>query len=79
MEGKKELLRGLMLRLLLADIENDRANGETITGFDWMFYLYGPWAGEYDPLLKELQDEDAIRVQPWASGDIDGERFIPRP
>lgn len=67
----------LLKLLYLADIEQYRVSGETLTGFDWIFYLYGPWASEYDSLLKQLQDENAIEIKPWASGGVEGERIVP--
>lgn len=66
----------LLKLLYLADIEYYRATGRTMTGFNWIFYLYGPWAPEYDALLKQLQDENAIRLQAWASAGVEGERII---
>jgi Protein of unknown function (DUF4065) len=69
--------RTKLLKLLyLADIEHFRAAGETLTGFDWIFYLYGPWTVEYDDLLKQLEAEGAIRLEPWAARDIEGERIV---
>lgn len=65
----------LLKLLYLADIEHYRATGQTITGFDWIFYFYGPWAPEYDSLLKQLQEENAIKLQAWASAGIEGERI----
>ena len=67
--------RTKLLKLLyLCDIEYFRATGETLTGFDWVFYLYGPWAPEYDNLLKQLEAEGAIRLQAWTAGGAEGER-----
>src|SRR5437867_6963402 len=66
----------LLKLLYLADIEHVRSNGETLTGFDWIYYLYGPWTAEYDNLLKQLEAEGAIRLEPWASGGIEGERIV---
>jgi hypothetical protein len=69
--------RTKLLKLLyLADIEHFRAAGETLTGFDWIFYLYGPWTPEYDDLLKQLEAEAAIRLEPWAGIGIEGERIV---
>ena len=68
--------RTKLLKLLyLCDIEYFRATGETLTGFDWIFYLYGPWAAEYDDLLKQLDAEGAIRLQAWAAAGLEGERI----
>jgi len=67
--------RTKLLKLLyLADIEHFRATGETLTGFDWIFYLYGPWTAEYDELLTQLEREGAVRLEPWAASGIEGER-----
>jgi hypothetical protein len=67
----------LLKLLYLADIEQYRTSGETLTGFNWIFYLYGPWTDEYDGLLKQLQDENAIQIKPWASGGLEGEGIAP--
>lgn len=64
----------LLKLLYLADIEHFRATGETFTGFDWIYYLYGPWTPEYDDLIKQLEAEGALRLEPWVSGGIEGER-----
>lgn len=65
----------LLKLLYLCDIEYFRATGETFTGFDWIFFLYGPWAAEYDGLLKQLEVEGAIRLQAWAAAGVEGERI----
>lgn len=62
----------LLKLLYLADIEHFRKFGSTVTGFDWIFYFYGPWASEYDSLLEELERRDAIALETWASGDHEG-------
>jgi Antitoxin SocA-like, Panacea domain len=68
--------RTKLLKLLyLADIEFFRATDDTLTGFEWIYYLYGPWSSEYDGLLKQLEAEAAIRLQPWAAGGVEGERI----
>jgi hypothetical protein len=65
----------LLKLLYLCDIEFFRATGETLTGFEWIFFLYGPWAPEYDDLLKQLEAEGAIRLQAWAAAGVEGERI----
>jgi hypothetical protein len=67
----------LLKLLYLADIEQYRVSGETLTGFDWIFYLYGPWTNEYDSLLQQLRAENAIELKPWTGGGIEGEQIIP--
>ena len=68
----------LLKLMYLADIENYRATGETLTGFDWLFYLYGPWATEYDTLLEQLDSEGSINLEKWSVGTIEGERVSAR-
>lgn len=65
----------LLKFLYLADIENYRSTGETLTGFDWVFLHYGPWAAEYDQALDQLVTENAIAVQAWARQGLEGERI----
>lgn len=65
----------LLKLLYLADIEHYRKAAETLTGFDWVFYLYGPWANEYDVLLKQLADEGVLRSEGWTAGGQEGERL----
>src|ERR1017187_7831021 len=68
----------LLKLMYLADIENYRATGETLTGFDWIFYLYGPWSTEYDTLLKQLDSEGSINLEKWSAGTVEGERVSAR-
>jgi hypothetical protein len=68
----------LLKLMYLADIENYRAKKETLTGFDWLFFLYGPWATEYDALLEQLDSEGSIGLEKWATGTIEGERISAR-
>ena len=65
-----------LLKLLYpADVEYFRSRGETITGFDWICYLYGPWTEEYDDLLRQLETEGAIRLDKWSAKGLEGERI----
>lgn len=68
----------LLKLMYLADIENYRAKGETLTGFDWLFFLYGPWATEYDALLEQLDSEGSIGLEKWSTGTVEGERISAR-
>lgn len=65
----------LLKLLYLADIEHFRKHDETLTGFDWRFHLYGPWASEFDQLLNDLMTADSIEVQPWSKDDLNGNRI----
>jgi hypothetical protein len=67
----------LLKLLYLADIEHFRKYGETLTGFDWIFFLFGPWAAEYDSLLNELENRDLVRTEAWSKGDAAGARLDP--
>jgi hypothetical protein len=67
--------RTKLLKLLyLSDIEHYRSSRDTVTGFDWLFYLYGPWSPEYDQLLTSLEAEGLISLDAWGKGTIEGER-----
>lgn len=66
----------LLKLLYLADIEHFRKTGETLTGFEWIFYWYGPWSSEYDKLLDQLEAEAVLSRQSWSTVDLDGERLI---
>ena len=48
--GKTKLVK----LLYLMDVENYRRRQETISGLEWRFYHYGPYAFEIDSALNEL-------------------------
>ena len=48
--GKTKLVK----LLYLMDVENYRRRQETISGLEWRFYHYGPYAFEIDSVLNEL-------------------------
>ena len=48
--GKTKLVK----LLYLMDVENYRRRQETISGLEWCFYHYGPYAFEIDSALNEL-------------------------
>src|SRR5450759_1723299 len=62
----------LLKLLYLADIEHFRKAGSTLTGFDWIFYLYGPWAADFDRVLEQLQIEGLIDVRDWTDTSLEG-------
>jgi Protein of unknown function (DUF4065) len=68
----------LLKLMYLADIEHYRTTRETLTGFDWLFFLYGPWATEYDDLLEQLDTEGAITLEKWSKASVEGERVSTR-
>jgi Protein of unknown function (DUF4065) len=61
----------LLKLLYLFDIESFRQTRTTLTGFSWIFYKYGPWAPEYDPVLDELQGSDVIALHAGTKIDLD--------
>ena len=65
----------LLKLMYLADIEHFRSHRKTMTGFEWIFFLYGPWAAEYDTLIAELERRDLIEIDPWESGGLSGNRL----
>lgn len=54
----------LLKLLYLFDVEYYRIHRETFTGFQWKFFHLGPWTGEFDPLLEELEKADVLRGEP---------------
>ena len=62
----------LLKLLYLADIEHFRKTGSTLTGFDWIFYLYGPWAADFDKALDQLESEALIDVKGWTDTSFEG-------
>lgn len=65
----------LLKLMYLADIEHFRTHRKTLTGFEWIFFLYGPWAPEYDTLVAELEQRDLIEIESWESGGLSGDRL----
>ncbi len=52
-----------ILKLLyLLDIESYRKTRATVTGFDWKFYRYGPWAASYDEALQAATQSNKIVI-----------------
>jgi len=56
--GKTRLIK----LLYLIDIENYRLNQKVLTGLDWIFYKYGPYAFEIDKFLDKIgiMEEDVL-------------------
>ena len=50
----------LLKLLYLFDVEFYRAHGSTFTGLHWKFFHLGHWTNEFDPLLQELVEDEAI-------------------
>lgn len=61
----------LLKLLYLLDIEAYRTTQRTLTGFDWIFYRYGPWAGQYDSMLSDLEKAGAISSRSGSRPDLD--------
>lgn len=61
----------LLKILYLLDIEAYRATHKTLSGFQWVFYLYGPWAPQYDETLQNLEAAGQISVHPGSRADLD--------
>src|SRR5262249_1119378 len=64
----------LLKLLYLFDIEWFRRHKETFSGFDWQFYLLGPWTGEYDPTLEKYEANGSLQRE--RSTDAYGTEFI---
>jgi|SRR5579871_3055308 len=50
----------LLKLLYLFDVEFYRVHGRIFTGLHWKFFHLGPWTIEFDPLLEELVEDNAI-------------------
>jgi hypothetical protein len=61
----------LLKLLYLFDIEAFREKHTTLTGFNWIFHKYGPWASEYDSVLDKLQNSDVITLHTGTKTDLD--------
>jgi hypothetical protein len=61
----------LLKMLYLLDIEAFRKSQSTLTGFDWIFYRYGPWADKYDAVLSELESAGSISLRSGSRSDLD--------
>ena len=59
--GKTKLVK----LLYLMDVENYRIRRTTISGLEWRFYHYGPYAFEIDDVLREMEldiPQDEVRT-----------------
>ncbi|MCL5957820.1 MAG: Panacea domain-containing protein [Chloroflexi bacterium] len=56
--GKTKLIK----LLYLVDVEYYRRYEKTLTGLQWRFHHYGPYAAELEPLLKRLPDLEEDEV-----------------
>src|ERR1041385_999618 len=55
-ESGSSVSKTKLLKLLyLFDIEWYRGHQQIFTGFNWQFYLLGPWTDEYDPTLQKYE------------------------
>ncbi len=61
----------LLKLLYLVDLEKFRETQSTVTGFKWIFYKYGPWAGEYDDVLEALAHANRIVIKESSGPDYD--------
>jgi hypothetical protein len=61
----------LLKLLYLLDLEAYRETHQTLTGFTWVFYLYGPWAPEYDTTLDTLSADGRIELRPGSRPDLE--------
>ncbi len=71
--GVKVSKTKLLKLLYLFDIEWYRTHQDTFTGFNWKFYLLGPWTDEYDPVLDKYEGNGLEREK---TKDTYGTEFI---
>jgi len=61
-ERQSYVTKTKLLKLLyLFDLAWYRKHRETYTGFNWIFYLLGPWTDEYDPVLDVMYSNEYLR------------------
>jgi hypothetical protein len=74
----------LVKLLYLVDVERVRSRREPLTGLEWLFFHYGPYALELIDTLEQMEGAE-LAAQPWhdsvlyrgAPGAPDGEDWVP--
>ena len=61
----------LIKYLYLIDVEYYRRHEQTFTGFDWIFYDFGPWAYEYNDVFNELSTSPDFTIKTGSRSDLD--------
>ena len=61
----------LIKYLYLIDVEYYRRHEQTFTGFDWIFYDFGPWAYEYNDIFNELSNSRDFTIKSGSRSDLD--------
>lgn len=74
----------LVKLLYLIDVERVRSRRDPLTGLDWVFFHYGPYAMELIDTLEAMEGSE-LSVQPWKDSVLyrgapdapDGEDWVP--
>ena len=61
----------LLKYLYLIDIEYYRFFRCTFTGFNWIYYHYGPWAKEYEEIYENMIKTGELRVTQGSRPDLE--------
>lgn len=61
----------LLKYLYLFDIEFFRFYGKTYTGFNWIYYHYGPWTKEYEELYENMARTGALTITSGTRSDLE--------
>lgn len=61
----------LIKYLYLIDIEYYKENKELLTGFNWIFHNFGPWANEYEEIFKEMEKSPIFTIKEGGRPDLD--------
>jgi len=61
----------LIKYLYLIDVEYYRRHGAVFTGFNWIFYDYGPWAYEYNAIFDEINLSPDFTLRTGSSPELD--------
>lgn len=61
----------LLKYLYLIDIEYYRMHDKTLTGFNWIYYHYGPWAHEYEKIYEDMAAKEELRIDLSVRPDLE--------
>jgi hypothetical protein len=67
----------LMKLVFLADVEHQQLYGESLTGADWVYHLFGPFTSAVYDAAASLEEKDVIVCTIRPALDGIGRRFAP--
>lgn len=61
----------LIKYLYLIDVEYFRYHKKTFTGFNWIFYDFGPWSYEYNDIIREMSKSPEFTITQSSRSEYD--------